>query len=267
VQDEPFTIYYDLANKDWQVVKITPEGWSIENSPIIFRRYKSQQRQVYPSREYSPDVFDRFMDLMNVKDQDDRLVEKGYIISLFYPDIPKPISIVEAEHGSAKTTEHELQKKLVDPSGTLTLTFPREISELVQKLSHNYVAYFDNVSKLPDWVSDQLCRASTGSGYSKRELYTDDEDVIYNFIRCTGINGINIAGLRQDLLDRGILRKRERIPKEKRRKKIDVHAEFDKSIRPQLLGYIFDILVKVLQVKSQGGINLAELPRMLILRK
>ena len=50
VQDEPFTIYYDLSNKDWQVVKITPEGWSIEPSPIIFRRYKSQQPQVYPSK-------------------------------------------------------------------------------------------------------------------------------------------------------------------------------------------------------------------------
>jgi hypothetical protein len=261
LQEEPFTIYYDLADKDCQVVKITPEGWSIENNHIIFRRHKSQRPQVYPSREYSLDVFDRFMDLMNIKGQDERLVEKGYIMSLFYPDIPKPISVVMAEHGSAKTTEHELQKKLVDPSGTETLTFPRDINELVQKLSHNYVAYFDNVSKLPDWVSDQLCRASTGSGFSKRALYTDDEDVIYNFIRCTGINGINITGLRQDLLDRAILRKRERIPKEKRRTKKDVHAEFD-SLRPQLLGYIFDVMVKVLKVKSQGGINLKELPRM-----
>lgn len=26
VEKEPFTTYYDLTNKDWQVVKITPEG-------------------------------------------------------------------------------------------------------------------------------------------------------------------------------------------------------------------------------------------------
>lgn len=132
---------------------------------------------------------------------------------------------------------------------------------MVQKLSHNYVAYFDNVSNIKDWLSDQLCRTATCSGFSKRELYTDDEDIIYNFVRCTGINGINITGLRPDLLDRSILRKREPIPKEKRRKKQDVHAEFD-NIKPQLLGYIFDIMVKVLQVKSKGGINLKELPRM-----
>ncbi len=259
--EEPFTIYYDLANKDWRVVKVTPDGWTVEYCPIIFRRYKSQQPQLYPSREYSPDVFDRFMDLMNIKDEDDKILVKGYLISLFYPDIPKPILILMAEQGSAKTTEQELEKMTVDPSSTLTLTFPRDINELVQKLSHNYIAYFDNVSKLQDWVSDQLCRAATGSGFSKRELYTDDEDVIYNFIRCIGINGINIGGLKPDLLDRSIIRKREPISKEKRRKKQDIHAEYE-SIRPQLLGYIFDVLAKILQVKSKGGIKIDGLPRM-----
>ena len=107
VEKEPFTTYYDLTNKDWQVVKITPEGCSIELSPIIFKRYNSQQAQVHPSRQYSQDVFDKFMDLMNIKDRDERLVVKGYIVSLFYPDIPRPISLVMAEQGSAKTTEHE----------------------------------------------------------------------------------------------------------------------------------------------------------------
>ena len=34
-------IYYDLANKDWSVVKITENGWQIEKSPILFRRYSS----------------------------------------------------------------------------------------------------------------------------------------------------------------------------------------------------------------------------------
>ncbi len=158
-QDEPFTIYYDLSNKEWQVVKITPEGWSIEPSPIIFRRYKSQQPQVYPSRKYSPDVFDKFMDLMNIKNRDERQVSKGYIVDLFYPGIPKPISVVVAEQGSAKTTEHRLEKKLIDPCITKTLSLPRDKTEMVQMLAHNYVTYFDNVSRITDWQSDMLCRA------------------------------------------------------------------------------------------------------------
>jgi hypothetical protein len=32
IPDEPYTIYYDLTNKDWEFIKITPEGWSIIKS-------------------------------------------------------------------------------------------------------------------------------------------------------------------------------------------------------------------------------------------
>jgi hypothetical protein len=32
VREDPNTIYYDLTNKDWQIVKITPQGWSIIES-------------------------------------------------------------------------------------------------------------------------------------------------------------------------------------------------------------------------------------------
>ncbi len=113
--------------------------------------------------------------------------------------------MLHGEQGSAKSTLQELIKMLVDPSSILTLTFPRDINELVQKLSHNYIAYFDNMSNIPEWISDQLCRAVTGSGFSKRELYSDDDDIIYNFKRCIGLNGINLAATKADLLDRGII--------------------------------------------------------------
>ena len=49
---------------------------------------------------------------------------------------------------------------------------------------------------------------------------------------------------------------RRRVAKEQ-----DIEAEFE-TLRPDLLGYIFDVLVKVLGVKSKGGIKLDGLPRM-----
>ena len=64
---------------------------------------------------------------------------------------------------------------------------------------HNYICYFDNVSEIKEWISDQLCRAVTGSGFSKRELYSDDDDIIYNFRRCIGFNGINLGATKADL--------------------------------------------------------------------
>ena len=191
---EPYTTLHDLTNKAWQVVIIDPEnGWTIEYAPVVFRRYSNQQPQVYPSSEYPPDIFDQFMRLINIRGNDNKLLLKCYIIALFIPEIPKPVLMLHGEQGSAKSTLQELIKMLVDPSSIRTVTFPRDINELVQKLMHNYICYFDNVSEIKEWISGELCRAVTGSGFSKRELYSDDDDIIYNFRRCIGFNGINLG--------------------------------------------------------------------------
>jgi hypothetical protein len=58
--------------------------------------------------------------------------------------------------GSAKSSLMESVKTLVDPSIIKTLSFPRDKNELIQQLSHNCVAYYDNISKLSDWISDEL---------------------------------------------------------------------------------------------------------------
>ena len=48
-EEDSATIYYDLTNSPWEVVKVTPYRWSIEKAPILFRRYNNQRPQIYPS--------------------------------------------------------------------------------------------------------------------------------------------------------------------------------------------------------------------------
>jgi hypothetical protein len=73
------TIYYDLTNKHGDVVAITKDGWSIKKSidvPIIFERRSIQRAQINPSPagQYPEDIFEQFMDLLNVrKNCNDRL--------------------------------------------------------------------------------------------------------------------------------------------------------------------------------------------------
>ena len=166
------------------------------------------------------------------------------------------------EKGTAKSTLQELIKMLADPSSILTLAFSRNIESMVQKLAHNYVCYFDNVSKIYESISDILCRAVTGSSFSKRELFSNDDDVIYNFRHCIGINGINLGATKSDLIDRGIIVENKTIQREKKRLLKDIWDKFY-QIRPQLLGYIFDILVKVLQFERDNveGLKLKEYSR------
>jgi hypothetical protein len=109
-------------------------------------------------------------------------------------------------------------------------------------LDHNYLPVFDNLSSLPGWASDMLCRAATGGAYSKRELYSDDEDVCYSFLRPYLLNGISCCATRPDLLDRSILIELTRIPDDRRRLEGDLFQEWD-SVRPGIFGAVLDALV------------------------
>jgi len=263
--------YYDLTNKDWEFIEITSDGWNKvkSNDLILFRRFNNQMAQVYPSKEYSPDIFDRFIKLLftsNIKDEDNRkdyeLLLKCYIVSLFIPEIPKVVLMPHGHQGSAKSTMMESIKMSVDPSVIKTLSFPRDKNELIQQMSHNFVTLYDNVSTLSKWISDEICRAVTGSGSSKRVLYSDDDDFIYNLKRCVGINGINLAATSPDLLDRGLNFELKRIEDKDNKKIEDVEGKVE-EMTPQLLGYILDILVKVLKFKETNpDFKLDKYPRM-----
>ncbi|HEX9677756.1 hypothetical protein [Nitrososphaera sp.] len=257
--EEDSTIYYDLTNTKWECVKVTRDGWTVEQAPVLFARHSNNAPQAEPVTEYPPDIIDRFLSLTNITNDGHKLLLKCYLVSLFIPNIAKPILITAGEQGSGKSLLERSVKGIVDPSAAEKLSFPKSPAELTQQLSHNYVALFDNVSRLDDWQSDELCKAVDGSGSSKRMLYSDDDDIIYNFRRCILLNGINIVARKPDLLDRAIIIQLERIARERRRKESLLMAELD-AIRPALLGYIFDILVKVLERK--GEVQLTEYPRM-----
>lgn len=108
-------------------------------------------------------------------------------------------------------------------------------------------------------TSDQLCRAVTGSGFVKRSLYTNDEDIIYNMMRAVGYYGINVSVHKADLLDRLLNLRLKHIDKRKKKTLKKLRKEFER-LHPYLLGYIFDIIVQVL--KRMGEVKLEELPRM-----
>lgn len=78
--------------------------------------------------------------------------------------------------------------------------------------------------------------------------------------RAVGYNGINIAATRPDLLDRILNIELKPIDKQRRKKLKSLYKKFE-EIRSYLLGYIFDVIVKVLN--RIGEVNLdGALPRM-----
>ena len=244
-------IYYDMTDSQRRIIELSAEGWRIisgteSDVPVLFKRH-NQSPQVEPDRNYEPDIFDRFLDLTNVKKEYRQLI-KVYIVSLLIPDIAHAILNIHGPKGAAKSFLLKLIKMLIDPARPVLLSLHKDISQFIQQISHNYLAFYDNVKYISQDLSDEICRCVTGSGSTKRELYTDDEDIVYEYKHCLSLNGINIALTESDALDRGLTIELEEIHDENRRKEEDLLEEF-KAIRPKVLACILDIVVKSMQIK------------------
>ena len=250
-------IWYDLADSEWRAVKVTPTGWEIiSEPPILFRRHAHQRPQTEP--QHGGDL-KALLPFVNIKDRSQQLLFLVFVVVCFIPDLPHPILVTHGSQGSAKTTISRIIRRIVDPSITEALSLPRELVELVQQLSHHWAPFYDNVSAVPDWISDALCRAVTGEGFSKRELFSDDSDVIYSFQRCVGLNGINVAVQKSDLLDRSILVGLDPIGPEQRKPEATLWREFE-AIRPSVFGAALDVLSRAIALHP--SIRVAGLPRM-----
>jgi hypothetical protein len=149
-------------------------------------------------------------------------------------------------------------KILVDPGKPKLLTIYNDTKEFIQQLAHNYVAFYDNMKYNPRWLSDEACKAVTGVGSTKRKLYSDDDDIVYEYRRCLGFNGINLGLTEPDILDRSMMIELQRIRRESTKQDSEIMAEFLEL--PKLLGFVFDTLVKALEIKPT--IKLNDLPRM-----
>jgi hypothetical protein len=109
------------------------------------------------------------------------------------------------------------------------------------------------------WLSDLLCRAVTGEGYVRRELFTPDGIVVDSFRRSLMVTGIDLGALRGDLLDRSIRIEPQPIPRERRRDEEQIDREFERS-RPRFLGALLDLTVATMA--ELPNVALDSLPRM-----
>jgi hypothetical protein len=250
------SLYYDLADSEWRAVRIDGHDWEIVTKPPVrFRRYSNTLPQVEP---VTGGTLDAIWNFLNVKKEADRRLVESWLVSALNPDIPRPMLVTHGDQGTAKSSTSKILLSLVDPSATPCLR-TRDATELVQALAHRFAAVLDNVSSLPAWLSDLLCCAITGDGFTKRQLFTDDDDVIYSYRRALLFNGINVAVSKPDLLDRSLLIQLDQIGDDVRREEQDLWRDFYQA-RPAILGAIFTRLSGA--IGRYDTIKSGRLPRM-----
>ena len=257
VAEQNNKIYLDLANETWQAVEVSPDGWRVVDRPSVkFRRTKGMLPLPVPERGGSLDLLREFV---NAGDDAQWILLVSYLLATFKPKGPYPVLIVQGEQGCAKSTTARVLKALVDPNISHLRTSPRDERDLLIAATNGWALAFDNLSGIPDWLSDAFCRLSTGGGLATRQLYSDDEEVIFEAQRPVVLNGIDDLAWRHDLLDRSIVLNLPVIPENKRKPEAEFWEEFEK-VKARILGAVLDAVVCGL--RNLPNTKLDRLPRM-----
>lgn len=250
-------IYLDLANDQWQVVKITPDGWKVVSEcPVYFRRAKGMLPIPTPTHGGS---LSELRDFFNVASEDDWKMVVGWLLGVFHPDGPYAILAISGDQGTAKTSATRFLRQLVDPNMAPLRDAPEDKRDLVIAAKNGRVLALDNLSSMPQWLSDALCRMATGSGYATRALYTDDDEALFNSRRPIVFNGIEELATRPDLGERCLVLTLQEIDRRQRKTERELNAAWEKA-QPRILGSLLDAVSCALAERDH--VHFAELPRM-----
>jgi hypothetical protein len=166
---------------------------------------------------------------------------------------------IAGEQGSAKTVLSKLLKALVDPNLAPVRSLVREERDLVIAANNSHVLAFDNLSSLSHGLSDAFCRLATGASFGLRQLYTDQDEVLFQAARPILFNGIEDVISRPDLADRAIFLTLRPIDERQRRSEKQLWRDFEVA-RPRILGSLLDAVAHGL--RRLPTVQLTQLPRM-----
>lgn len=250
-------VVVDLGRPDGHAVMVTPDGWElVERSPVTFRRTELTGPLPDPVHGEGVTALRR---LVNVTDEVAALVF-GYLVATFLTDTPRPILAAFAEQGAGKTSMVRSLVTTVDPSPVPLRAAPSNLEGWVVAAAGSSVVALDNLSTIPEWLSDALCRAATGEGLVRRKLYSDDALAVTTMRRSVILTTIDAGALRGDLAERLVAIELERIDPTQRMTDADLAAALDRD-HPAILAAILDALAGVLAHRPKLAPDL-ELPRM-----
>ena len=256
-------IVIDLADADGRAIIVRPGAWEVvERSPVLFRRTALTGALPIPERGGK---LTELRDLLNVTDEGWPLIV-GWLVAALLPDIPHAVLLLSGLQGTGKSCAARVLVLLFDPSAAPLRSDPRDLEQWQIAAAGSWAVAIDNLSGVPPWLSDAICRAATGDGLVKRKLYTDGDLSVLAFRRVVPLTSIDAGALRGDLGERLLLADLEPIPPAERQTEQELDALFADR-RPRLLGALLDAvaatLAKLPDVRPDGLPRMADFGRVL----
>ena len=253
-------IYISLCDDARRVVEVDSEGWRILNDPpeVRFRRTRTAKPLPEPVGGDPRENIGVLRQFLNVEERDFVLCV-AWLLAALRDTGPYPLLVLTGEQGSAKSTAAKLLRSLVDPARPPTRGMPGSERDAAIAARNGHVLIYDNLSGLPAWFSDTLCRLSTGEGYATRRLYTDYEEAVIEASRPVILNGIENPSVRGDLAERSITIRLAPIAAEARLTESALMTTFEEAA-PSILGSLLTGLSEGL--RTYDDVRIKKLPRM-----
>jgi hypothetical protein len=250
-------LYLDLCDAGWRAIEIDACGWRIvDTPPVRFRRASGVLPLPVPARGGEIEDLRPFLNVRSIRDF---VLIVAWVLAALIDHGPYPVLAFAGEQGTAKSTVSKILRALIDPNTASLRALPRNDRELFISATNAHMLVYDNVSGLQPWLSDTLCRLSSGGGFSVRSLWTNNDEVLFEAARPAILNGIDDVITRPDLADRSLFVTLELISDQRRRADSELLADFETK-RPHILGVLLDALA--VGLKRLSTIDLPEKPRM-----
>jgi hypothetical protein len=250
-------VYVDRGSPDWATIVVDGMGWTIQSDiPIRFYRAAGSKALPVPIHGGSINELRKFL---NLEREEDFILLIAWMIAALSGCGPFPPLVVLGEQGSAKSTFCRILKSLIDPNQAPIRALPRDERDILIAAQNSWVMAFDNVSYVPNWLSDLFCRIATGAGFATRKLYTDSDEVIFQSMNPIILNGIGDFVTRGDLADRSLFIKLKPIDPTHRRLEKEIYKEFE-AAAPSIFGALLTITSHMLG--NFNHVKLINLPRM-----
>lgn len=196
-------VYLDQGSADWKALKLTSSGWEqVDRPPVKFRRGSGMRAIPLPDLEGS---IEDLRNWINCQSENDWMLCLSWIMAALCPEGPYPILVLSGPPGAAKSTTAKVIRSLVDPSTVPLSRIPKDPRDLYASVENSRILSYDNISKIPAWLADDLCMIATGSGVRERQFHTNTGEVLIEGGCPIIVNGIGDLATRTDLADRSLL--------------------------------------------------------------
>jgi hypothetical protein len=252
-------VYVDLCDERWRVVEISASTGTfrvLDDSPVRFVRARGML--ALPVPEHGGNLL-ALRELVNLVDDGDWVLVLAWLVAALRPTGPYPILLVHGEQGTCKSTLVRILRRFVDPNKADLRAEPRNTRDLAIAANNGWIMAFDNLSSIEPWLSDALCRLSTGGGFATRQLYTNNEEAIFDSKRPVVLTGIEEIATRGDLIDRCISLELQPIAEAGRKTESEIWAALNASAG-RIFGALLDAVAHAL--RAHRDLRLPVLPRM-----